>query len=134
MKKNLLGAAALAFGFIFNLTEANAQVSIAPRVGVNLSTIGYTDGDDDLVDFLNEDKTNTTGILFGFAANFQVNEMFSVQPEILFSQKGYKLENEGDWVKEKLNYLEVPLLARLSFGDEALKFFVNAGPYAAYLF
>lgn len=59
---------------------------------------------------------------------------FMLQPEIHWMQKGYKIEDAdiyGD-VTSTLNYLEVPLLARVNFGG-SVKLFAFAGPSVGYL-
>lgn len=125
MKKNLFFAALLAAGFMFS--EAKAQtISVGPRLGVNFSNIST---EEDL------DTKMTTGIHGGVAVNIGLNDMFSIQPEILYTQKGYEVETTGEFLgypvkmeqDATLNYLQIPVLARLSFGDDT-KFFVNAGP------
>src|SRR5688572_145210 len=132
MKTNLLGMAALASSLFFLKPEAKAQtVSVGPRLGLNISTIHYSDGK--LDDSFIEKKTNQIGALGGVMVNIGINEAFSIQPEVLFSQKGYGFEDGRYKVTESLNYLEVPLLAKLTLGSGNMKFFVNAGPYAAYL-
>jgi len=134
MKKNLLGVAVLAAGFLFAQPDANAQsISVGPKVGLNFSTVGYTDGDKKLIDESNEDKTTLTGLHFGVAANIGVNDMFSIQPELLYSQKGAKWEDSGNELSTTTNYLEIPVLAKFTFGSDDLKFFVNAGPYVGYM-
>jgi hypothetical protein len=56
-----------------------------------------------------------TGMAVGGYVGIPVNNVLSVQPEGLFTMKG--AESEGSsW---KLNYIEVPVLARASFMHEA---------------
>ena len=59
---------------------------------------------------------------------------FAIQPEILYSQKGYKLSGDiagVPWVGEyRLNYVEIPVLAKFSFGV-LVKPYILAGPYYA---
>ncbi len=61
---------------------------------------------------------------------------FSVQPEILYSQLGFKLtaaQGGASLVGEsKVNTITVPVLMKLSLGSEKLKFFVNGGGYGSY--
>lgn len=58
-----------------------------------------------------------------------------VQPEIHWMQKGYKIDDAGGSLGEvtsTLNYLEIPILARVNFGG-SLKLFAFAGPSVGYL-
>jgi len=63
-------------------------------------------------------------------------EKFSVQPEILYSQIGAKVDVVQTGVKlsgeRKVNTITVPVLLKAGFGGENLKFFVNAGGYGSY--
>jgi hypothetical protein len=61
---------------------------------------------------------------------------FSVQPEILYSQLGFKLtaaQGGASLVGEsKVNTITVPVLLKVALGSEKLKFFVNGGGYGSY--
>ena len=87
------------------------------KAGLNIATIT---GDDA------ENLDSKMGFVFGGFLSFESNETFSFQPEILFTRKGAKSENEyiddddrdyEEYEKEEvswnLNYLEIPLLAKL---------------------
>ena len=60
---------------------------------------------------------------------------FMIQPELHFLQKGYHIEDAaplyGD-VTTTLNYMELPILARVNFGG-SVKVFAFAGPSVGYL-
>jgi len=78
-----------------------------------------------------------TGLQLGAVANFGVNENFSIQPELLFSQKGYKIRDDGTTPDVSYsssltkNYVEIPVLAKVTFGNDNsnARVFLNAGPY-----
>jgi hypothetical protein len=57
-----------------------------------------------------------------------VENFFSGQPELLFIQKGENYDARGVETKATLNYLEVPVLAKVFFGGQVFKAYVNAGP------
>ncbi len=112
-------AALLALG-----ANAQAQVSLIPKAGITVTTISYDDeppGQKGRVGFV-----GGAGVEIGIIKNF-----FSVQPELLFIQKGEKYEAGRVVTSSKLNYLELPVLAKVSFGSEAIKGYVNAGPSLA---
>jgi hypothetical protein len=117
MKKFLLvSAMALAAGFSYGQT-------IIPKVGVTLSKWG---GDDV------EDAKFKAGFTIGAGLNMPLGDgMFSLQPELNYIQKGSKWEEGDASEKYTVNYLEVPVLAKVTFG-EATKFYVNAGPSVAF--
>jgi len=59
---------------------------------------------------------------------------FMLQPELHWLQKGYKIQDAasaGD-ITTTLNYIELPLLARVNFGG-SIKVFAFAGPSIGYL-
>lgn len=117
MKKRVLlltSACLLAFG-------AQAQISIIPKGGVTLATVSHDEeprGQESKVGFV-----GGAAVEIGLVENF-----FSVQPELLFIQKGEKYDAAGVTTRSTLNYLELPVLAKVSFGSEVIKGYVNAGP------
>jgi hypothetical protein len=118
MKKVVLSIAAMiTLGF-----AANAQVSFIPKAGITLSNRAVKDKE--------EGQKSNMGMVAGLGINLPVSEggFFSVQPELLYIQKGYKTEEDGESNKLYLNHLELPVLAKVSFGGESVKAYVNAGP------
>jgi opacity protein-like surface antigen len=110
---------------------AQAQVSIVPKAGVTFANVS------DHSTFNN--RNSLTGFTGGVGLNYSLSgdNFLSVQPELLYSQKGFSAEGgiigvnyEGDY---KLNYLELPLLVKIGFGTESIAAYVNAGPSVAYL-
>ena len=87
-------------------------------------------------EILNEHKS-----LFTFAAGafvqWNLDQQFSIRVPLLFERKGSKVENEallsGQEVMIRYTYLTLPVLFRLNVGDKKLRYFLNAGPYLAYL-
>lgn len=83
-----------------------------------------------------EGKSQTTpGFVGGLVINYGIGNTISIQPEILYTRRATKYAGEvsGDKfsIQATANYIEVPLLLKASFGRKT-RFFVNAGPYAAY--
>jgi opacity protein-like surface antigen len=72
----------------------------------------------------------------GFAAggflNFGISDLFSIQPELLYSQKGASVDNfqgiSGTTFKSTLGYLDVPIMLRVTAGDDGKGPFFEAGP------
>ncbi|MBX2968389.1 MAG: PorT family protein [Cyclobacteriaceae bacterium] len=112
---------------------ASAQ-TIIPKVGMTLSTL---DGETiDQTDYFDSYKY-TPGFAFGVGYRIGFGELISIQPELLFIQKGWKNEygfDDGIGYLErytetvKLNYLELPILLRIALGPDNFKFHINAGP------
>jgi hypothetical protein len=132
MKRTLLLAAALfAFG-----AAAQAQVSIIPKAGIASSTIWFKE----TANFVSDAETvgRVTGITSGVGFNVRLAKdgAFSVQPELLYVQKGYRVNfsNAAGSLDSRVqsNYLEVPVLARFTLGMERFNLCINAGPSFAY--
>jgi hypothetical protein len=64
------------------------------------------------------DTKSRTGMSIGGFVGVPVNEMFSIQPEALFSMKGSKDDADPEETL-KLNYIEIPVLAKVSLLPEA---------------
>jgi hypothetical protein len=132
MKKTfLLLSALLAFG-----TASHAQVSVIPKGGLTLSTVHLPNNSG--IVFEKDNISSLPGFVAGLGVNLPIagDGFFSVQPELLYIQKGYKVEaasDQGSLVQtDSYNYLEVPVLAKINFGTERVKLYVNAGPSFAY--
>jgi hypothetical protein len=113
-------------------TDVQAQISLIPRAGLTFSTVAF---DNEVW----EDRKIVTGFTAGVGVNYSLtgDNFLSIQPELLFTQKGFAAEGgfltfryEGSY---RLNYAELPVLLKLSFGTETVHAYVNAGPSISYL-
>lgn len=103
---------------IFSITAlvlavpASAQMRISPGVkaGINISNL-Y--GDD-----VNSPDSKVGFVAGGFVS-IGVSELFAVQPEIFYSQKGAKDTVADTEITTRLDYIEIPVLAKLSFPTES---------------
>lgn len=133
MYKKLLTAAALLT--VAAASSAQAQgVRLGLRAGANYSNLAGN--------IRNENTyNNKLGFLGGVMLNADVtgDGFFSIQPEVLYSQKGFenkpteytnilgtKQKREG---QVNYNYLDVPVLLKINAGG----FIVEAGPQYSYL-
>ncbi|MBI4720472.1 MAG: PorT family protein [Chitinivibrionia bacterium] len=81
------------------------------------------------------DPSFKTGFTAGVFMNFAVTENFSLQPELLYTQKGATTNLFDDLLEAtaKFDYVELPLLARYTIPVKGnLKPFVYAGPGIAF--
>jgi len=113
-------------------TSSYAQVTVIFKGGVSWTYVSFDENINDQYpgDF---DYGPKAGAIVGIATNIPLGgDRFSLQPEVLFHQKGYtsKYEDseESDSYTTTLNYLEVPVMARLNFG----KFYAAAGTYVGF--
>lgn len=120
-------AAVFAVMLFTSVTQAQmAGLDIGVTAGVNLANVSGGDGD----------TKNLTGFMVGVSFIKRMTDMFAFQPEIAYSMKGAKFDDGVDEGDFKLAYIDVPLLAKITFGPEmtmgqarpALYF----GPYAAF--
>lgn len=133
MKKILFTA------FIFISINAGAQavldgnapgsISIGLKGGLNLSNMSTSAGGG----FFYRGSIKP-GAHVGFVVNFKINNAFVIQPELLFSQSGTKYTNDYFWGNSSitLNYLQIPVMAKIILGSGNFKFFLNAGPYLGF--
>ncbi len=107
---------------------ANAQVTITPKIGLTISSVGYSE---DV-----KDVSLRTSTQVGLAFDLGINSGFSIQPELLYIQKGDKRTKQTkigtitSTTTEYLhiNYLEIPVLAKMKFGNDNTEFYITAGP------
>ena len=105
------------------------EVRLGAKAGVNLSSIGgdNTDGIDGL-----------TGFHVGALVEIPVTERFAVQPEVLYSAQGAKVESTQslfdvtfkETAKRKLDYINLPIMAKYYIVDGLA---IEAGPQVGFL-
>lgn len=112
--------------------QAQAQVKFGVKAGVNLNNIAQNFDDSDL-----EMETKMRlAYHVGVVADLGISEMFSIQPGVLFSSKGYSVDleehlnlpNDAEvegYNRISLNYVEIPVNAVIRISG--LEIF--AGPY-----
>ena len=99
------------------------SASFGAKAGVNFANLNF-EGDEADVNF-----DSRTGFVGGLFVVVPANSQFALQTEALFSQKGAKTEDDGFSGTIKLNYIEVPVLARFSTpATSGSSFHVFAGP------
>jgi opacity protein-like surface antigen len=128
MKKLFLAATIL----LASISVAEAQTGFGVRGGGSYSNLSG--------DLKNESRyENKLGFHAGVFLNFPISDQFfSIQPELIYSQKGFKnSEEEFSFLgqnykrtgKVNYNYLDLPVLARISAGPV----YFEGGPQASYL-
>lgn len=103
-----------------------AQITITPRVGATFSTIGFSDLIEQELEF--GDTKSAVGILGGVELGFGISDLFSIQTGLNYIQKGAKFGSDGTTATLTTNYIELPILARVNFGSDKVKAYINAGP------
>jgi hypothetical protein len=123
MKKIVLFVAMI----FFSISFIHAQFGWGVKGGLTAAKINL-----DLQDNLSADFTYGAhgGVFFKFGEG-----TVSFQPEVMFIQKGVHLNDDlsEDYAETKMNYLEVPLLARTSIDLKAVEVYFHFGGYGSYL-
>jgi hypothetical protein len=115
---------------LFYFLAANPSFAgIGIRAGVNLASQRQGGA---------EMQALQPGVLAGFFSPMKINEMFTVQPEVSFIQRGSKKvmgESLSSYeVTTKLNVLDLALISKIVVADlQSLKPHLLFGPYLSYL-
>lgn len=126
MKKLWLPIVGITSLCLLFVTPASAQkVSLGVKGGLNIADLA---GDD--VSSLE----SVTRVVGGGFAVVQFHDNFAFMPELLYAQRGAQDPADTRVLTIKLDYIEVPLLFRISPSSEAMKFLPYAmlGPSLAF--
>lgn len=119
MKKSFLLTLAMMIAF-----GAMAQFGLGIKAGPNFASQNSSGGDPGF----EPDFKNITALHAGIYMNYFFGETVGIQPEILFSQKGSKVQDID--LENKLTYIDIPILLRFQF-LEILN--IHAGPQFSFL-
>jgi len=118
---------------------AQGITNIGFKGGLNFSTYIGDDVDE-------ENIVLKKNLAFGCFVNYEINTFFSIQPELLFTVKGFKYLREETWYDDDgyyriarnistrdLSYLEIPILTKLNISlNNNVKLNTFFGPALAY--
>ncbi|MFE3868985.1 porin family protein [Flavobacterium sp. LS2P90] len=112
---------------VFTFGSVNAQdkedMSFGVKGGLNVSSVTNTDQDG-----LN--SKSLIGFNLGFFGEFMISDKFAIQPELLYSAQGVKLESGGDDGDLKLDYINIPIMAKYYVANT---FSLEFGPQIGFL-
>lgn len=119
MKKNVL----LVFALLGALSTY-AQMTFGVKAGFSYANVSMEN---------NAGKTGLPAFHAGVIGDISLAENFALQPQLLYSAKGFKgkASPTGDAFTYKLNYLELPINFLYKHEMGAGKFFGGFGPYVA---
>jgi hypothetical protein len=111
--------------FLAFFSDLSAQIGFRSIIGLNFATISLT----------SQGKTysprNSTGINFGGSLELPLARNLYFEPALIFSAKGSVYRTDSTEYSISPIYLEVPLILSYSFGWDAFKVTIFAGPYFA---
>jgi hypothetical protein len=122
----ILGATKVSAQEQQTVTENKLSPKFGIKAGLNLTNMYVQDV---------SDENMKAGLTAGVYAKLPVARGFSIQPELLYSNKGAKetynnfIEGEGEY-RFNLHYIELPVLAVVNIGKN---FNIHAGPYVSWL-
>jgi hypothetical protein len=132
MKSNLkLKITSLLAFCILAVTVSNAQEGpkFGFRLGAIISKQEFKSGS------ITVEPKSKFGLDLALVSDLPLGDVISFGPELHWLQKGYQIDDLSGPFQDAtatLNYLELPLLIKFNFGEEA-KFFVMGGPSVGYL-
>ncbi len=113
----------------FCCVNTYAQTGYGLRLGGNLSD--YTVN---VPDSIQISPAKKTGFQAGVFYNISSGGLFSMQPEVNFSQRGIRFDGPADIsAVRNFNYLEFNILGKTTISGEKIKAYLNLGPGIAYL-
>lgn len=102
-------------------TKKDSGIELIPKAGITIATQSIKNMDG---------EKSKTSFQAGLGVNIQTGlQNFSVQPEVNFISKGTRIKNHFGNQTYNFNYIEIPVLAKYSFGPV----YVNAGPSIGFL-
>ena len=105
--------------------KANAQ-TFGVKGGLNLSNMLEKDDDDTYSD----DYKMNPGFHIAGTVDIPISTVLSFESGLLFTTKGFRIEEDSIKVKTNLYYIDIPLTVKASLPlSEGLKIFGAVGPY-----
>jgi len=119
----LLGLAAAVPG-----TAAAQHVGGGVKGGLTFSTVPEIG---QALDFDSSTEDHRAGVTAGLFIEFEATGWFAIQPELLYVQKGVDVSPTADQIvrqRLEVDYIEIPVLAKLTGGPDAFNVYVFGGP------
>ena len=118
----LLKKLVLVLSAVLLIFQVQAQsIGVGIKGGGNLASLRNTGTNNDI-----SYKLKFHG---GLMFNFGLSNLVSVQPEVVYSQKGFEYKTSGVSAEGKANYIDVPLLLKINAGS----LFFEGGPQVSFL-
>ena len=114
--------------FLVTLTSfvailAGAQIQFGVKAGLNLANLSFSPAESG-ASFSMKPDFNAGALVF-----IPINEMFALQPEVMFSGQGSKVKAEAESGTYNFNYINIPVLAKY---HHASGFFAELGPQVGF--
>lgn len=103
--------------------DAREELKVGIKAGMNYSNVYSESGDD----FVADGKVGFAGGVF---VSIPLNQLIGIQPELMYSQKGFKGDVLGIDYKATFNYLDLPVHLQIKPTENIS---ILAGPQFSYL-
>lgn len=103
--------------------DSREELSVGIKAGINYANVYSESGDD----FVADGKVGFAGGVF---VSIPLSQLVGIQPELLYSQKGFKGEVLGFDYKATFNYLDLPVHLQIKPTENIS---ILAGPQFSYL-
>jgi len=103
-----------------------AQTTLGVKGGINIANVDASVSDlPDVID-------SKTGFVGGAFVSFGLGSLFAIQPELLYSQKGFEASEGPLEAQLGTNYFEIPVLVKAQFKLAMLRPAIYAGPVVSF--
>ena len=102
MKKILLTAVVMLASVASYAQQAVGTFTLQPKIGMNVASLTKCDGADPRI-----------GLAAGVEAEYQATDIFSISAGVIYSMQGNKYEEKGITSTQKLDYINIPILANV---------------------
>jgi hypothetical protein len=128
MRKRLVSIALAAIISLAASSAALAQTTFGVKGGANIAEVSTNVPD------LEDLTSSKTGFVGGAFATFGLGTIFALQPEVLYSQKGFKAADDVFDIDAQLktNYFEIPLLLKAQLALVLVRPAIYAGPVVSF--
>lgn len=124
MKKFLI--VSLAVLFAAAVLPQSAAAGVGVKAGYSWANLRFTGAEPPTA--LTDLKNFAGGVYFSMGLG-----LFSIQPEILYIRQGARLEALPDWMEDRVDYIQVPVLLKIHVIPGPISPMIYAGPYGAYM-
>ncbi len=100
---------------IMSVSAAFSQVSFGVKGGLNLATMTNFEGDTGM----------KPSFYVGGVMEYRISDLIAISPELLYSRQGIQMKEEGATARIRLNYINLPVLAKIYVVDN---FSFDIGP------
>ncbi len=109
--------------FLVSSSISFAQIKLGVGAGLNFANASITPS--------TVSTTTRTGFMVGGVFEIALSSSISLQPELIYIQKGCAASQGNTSVTEKFSYIEIPVLLKVKFGTSEFKPYVFGGPAIA---